>query len=409
MPETLTVIYLIYMFIVLYFLSLFVLTFIQNRKEIFSILKSNKKYSVSVLIPAFNEQDNIKNTVENVLKSNYKYLKEVIIINDGSTDKTLKIAKQLERKYSKVRVLDKKNSGKADSLNQALKIAKSELVAVVDADSYPDPDALNLMVGDFDDEKTGAVTTRILVRNRNKFIKKMQAVEYKVIAFTRKLLGFLDSIYVTPGPMALYRKSALLEISGFDRKNMTEDIEATWHLIHDGYKIRMSFLSKASTVAPDTLKKWFNQRIRWNIGGFQTILKYKHCFFRKGMLGFFILPFFSISLILGTFGLGLFGYRIFRRFLSSFLSSYYSVAAQTAILVLEDINLNPSVLNFLGVILFVFGLSFIFFALKFVNRHISEKESFFSVIFYSLIYILLRPLVLIVSLYKFLRGKYSWY
>ena len=408
MPEVLTVIYLVYMFIALYFMLLFILTFIQNRQEIFLIPKSDKKYSVSVLIPAFNEQDTIKSTVENVLKSDYKYLKEIIIINDGSTDDTLNIIEQLEKKYSKVKVLNKKNSGKADSLNNALKIAKGELVVVVDADSFPDVDAIGLMVGYFSDEQVGAVTTRILVRNRNNFIRKMQAVEYKVIAFTRKLLGFLDSIYVTPGPMALYRKSALLKIKGFDKKNMTEDIEATWHLIHDGYKIKMSFLSKASTVAPDTLKKWFKQRIRLNIGGFQTILKYKHCFFRKGMLGFFILPFFSISLVLGTFGLGLFVYRIFRRILSSYLSTYYSIAAQTAVLVLNDINFNPSILNFLGVILFVLGLSFVFFALRFVNKNIHEKESFFSVIFYSLIYILLRPLVLIVSLYKFLRGKYSW-
>ena len=236
----------------------------------------------------------------------------------------------------------------------------------------------------------------------------MQAAEYKIIAFTRKLLGFLDAIYVTPGPIALYNKSVLLQIGGFDKKNLTEDIEITWHLIHEGYKIKMSFLSKASTVAPDTLRKWFKQRIRWNIGGFQTILKYKHCFFRKGMLGFFILPFFAISLVLGTFGLGIFIYKTSTRFLSTYLSTKYSVAAQTAVLVLDDINFNPSVLNFLGVVLFIFGLAFIFFALKFVNRHIKEKESFFSVVFYSLVYILLRPLVLIVSLYKFSTGKYSW-
>ncbi|HED06248.1 MAG TPA: glycosyltransferase [Ignavibacteria bacterium] len=408
MPSILTITYLFYMFIALYFLFLFSLTFIQNKKEIFSEHKTKKNYSVSVLIPAFNEQDSIRGTVESILKSDYKYLKEIIIINDGSKDNTLKIAKELEKKYSNVRVLDKKNSGKADSLNQAFKIAEGELIAVVDADSYPDSNALSSMVGFFNDEKVGAVTTRILVRKRDNFLRKMQAVEYKVIAFTRKLLEFLDSIYVTPGPMALYRKDALSKIKGFDTKNMTEDIEATWHLIHDGYKIRMSFLSKASTIAPDTLKKWFVQRIRWNIGGFQTILKYKHCFFRKGMLGFFILPFFSVSLILGTFGLGLFIYRFSNRILSSYLSTKYSIAAQTAILTFKDLSLNPSILNFLGVILFVLSLAFVFFALRFVNRHILEKESFFSVIFYSLIYIMLRPIVLIISLYKFLRGKYSW-
>ncbi len=408
MPETIVIIYLIYIFIALYFLFLFTLTFLQNKKEIFSSPKIDKDYSVSVLIPAFNEEKSIEDTVESVLKSDYKNLVEIIIINDGSSDNTLKIAKKLEEKYSKVKVFDKENSGKADSLNQALKIVKGELIAIVDADSFPDKEALHSMIGYFEDEKVGAVTTRILVRNKNNFLRKMQAIEYKVIAFTRKILGFLDSIYVTPGPLALYRKSALSEIKGFDPKNMTEDIEATWHLIHDGYKVRMSFISKVTTVAPDTLKKWFTQRIRWNIGGYQTILKYKHCFFRKGILGLFILPLFSISLVLGVFGLSLFIYKISIRILSSYLSTKYSIAAQTAVFVLEDISFNPSILNFLGVILFILGLAFVFFALRLVNKHIKEKESFFSVIFYLLVYIVLRPIVLIVSLYKFLIGKYSW-
>ena len=408
MPETLTIVYLVYMFIALYFLCLFTLTFVQNRKEMFSIPELKKKYSVSVLIPAYNEENSIKGTVEAVLKSDYGNLVEVIILNDGSTDNTLKIVNELGKKYSKVKILNKKNSGKADSLNQALKIAKGEIIAVVDADSYPDLHAISSMVGFFSNENVGAVTTRILVRHRNNFLRKMQAIEYKVIAFTRKLLGFLDSIYVTPGPLALYRKSALIKIHGFDRKNMTEDIEVTWHLVHEGYDVKMSFVAKSATVAPDTLKKWFKQRIRWNIGGYQTILKYKRFFFRKGMLGFFILPFFSISLVLGVFGLGILFYRTSKRILSYYLSTSYSVSAQTALLTLEEINLNPSVLNFLGVVLFVLGMWFIFFALRYINTNINEKESFFSVIFYSLIYIMLRPLVLIWSLGKFMTGKYSW-
>ena len=408
MPETLTIIYLVYTFVALYFLFLFTLVFVQNRREIFTNPKTEKNFSVSVLIPAFNEEDSIKETVETVLKSDYKNIREILILNDGSTDKTLEIAKELERKHPLVKVIDKKNSGKADSLNYGINIAKGELIAVVDADSYPDERAIRLMAGFFEDEKTGAVTTRILVREKDNFLRKMQAIEYKVTPFTRKLLEFLDSIYVTPGPLVIYRRSAFVKIGGFDAKNMTEDIEATWHLIHDGYKIKMSFISESMTVAPNTLGKWFKQRIRWNIGGYQTILKYKKFFLRKGMLGFFILPFFSISLVLGVFGLGILGYRFFRRFLIYYLSTRDSIAAQTAILTMQDINLNPSVLNFLGIVAFVIGLMFIFFALKFVNKHLGEKENFFSVIFYSFVYILLRPIVIIVSLYKFLTGKYSW-
>jgi len=170
----------------------------------------------------------------------------------------------------------------------------------------------------------------------------------------------------------------------------------------------MSFIAKSTTVAPDTLKKWMVQRIRWNIGGYQCILKYKNSFFKRGMLGLFILPFFSVSLVLGTLGLGILVYRTFRRVYLYYLSTHYSLEAQTAILKLNDVNLSPSLLNFLGVVLFVLGLWFVYFALRYVNNHIKERESFFSVIFYSLVYIVLRPIVLVVSLFKFMRGNYSW-
>lgn len=408
MPELLTIVYLVYMFIAIYFLSLFTITFLQNRNEIFLVPKTGKNYPISVLIPAYNEEDGIKETIESVMKSDYGNLAEVIVIDDGSKDNTLKVANSLKEKYPSLIVFHKENSGKADSLNRALMMAKGELVAVVDADSYPDEHALSSMVGFFDDEKVGAVTTRILVKQRDNFLRKMQAVEYKVIAFTRKLLDFLDGIYVTPGPLALYRKSALIKIHGFDAKNMTEDIEATWHLIHDGYKVRMSFISKVATVAPDTLKKWFTQRVRWNIGGIQCISKYRNTIFKKGMLGLFIIPFFAVSLFLGVLGLGILFYRTFRNFIYSYLSTKYSFIAQTSIVTLSDINMNPSVLNFFGIVIFVFGMLFIFFALKIINGQIHEKESFFSVIFYSLVYATLRPVVLIWSLGKFMTGKYSW-
>ncbi len=408
MLDTLTLVYLSYMFITLYFLSLFTLAFVQNRKEIFTVPKVTKEYSVSVLVPAYNEEESIQSTVETILQSDYKNILEVIVINDGSKDGTLRIARGLEKKYSKVIVLDKQNSGKADSLNQALKIAKGELVAVVDADSYPDLHAIRSMVGYFDDAKVGGVTTRIQVKNKDNFLRKMQAVEYKVIAFTRKLLEFLDSIYVTPGPLAIYRKTALDKTHGFDKNNMTEDIEIAWHLVHENYLVKMSFVAKSTTDAPNTFRKWLKQRVRWNIGGYQTLLKYKNSFFRKNMLGYFILPFFSLGLILGVFGLGVFFYRFIRRIFYYYLSTHYSVAAQTALLNLNDINLSPSILNFLGIVLFVLGMWFIFLSLKYVNAHTNEKESFFSIVFYSLVYIMLRPIVLVISLGKFLTGKYSW-
>ena len=140
MPEILTIIYLVYMFIALYFMLLFILTFIQNRREIFLIPKSDKKYSVSVLIPAFNEQDTIKSTVENVLKSDYKYLKEIIIINDGSTDNSLKIMKRYKKKDKRIILLNnKKNLGIAKTRTKGLKKSKGKYIATFDADDISLP------------------------------------------------------------------------------------------------------------------------------------------------------------------------------------------------------------------------------------------------------------------------------
>ena len=137
------------------------------------------------------------------------------------------------------------------------------------------------MIGFFDDSKVGAVTSTVLVRNRNNFILKLQSIEYKVIKFSRKLLEFLDSIYVTPGPLAIYRKSAFDKVKGFDENNLTEDIEITWHLQLKGYKIKMSVPSRVYCVSPTRIKEWINQRNRWNIGGLQTVSKYRKNFLKK--------------------------------------------------------------------------------------------------------------------------------
>ena len=410
MVEFITWIYLFYMFIALYFLILFSLTFIKNRRHMFDYPKLTKSYRVSVLIPAYNEEDSIEGTVKSILDLDYKNIIEIIIINDGSKDKTKEIALSLEKKYDNVILFDKVNSGKADSLNQAIKIAKGELIVVVDADSYPSKDSFQKMIGFFDDLKVGAVTTRIFVREPKTFIQKLQSIEYRVIAFSRKLLGFLDAIYVTPGPLAIYRKSALEKIGGFDPKNITEDIEVTWHLTFEGYKVKMSLDPYVTTVSPNKFKAWFKQRIRWNIGGMQTISKYKKYFFRKGMLGFFILPFFTFSLLLGIIGLGIFIYKILRRFIISYLATKYSVESQVAILTLQDINLNPSILNFFGIILLILGAIFILFALFYVNKSLSKKDApFIPVVFYSLVYMTLYPIILITSLCKFLKGgKHLW-
>jgi len=404
-------IFFIYIFLSFYMLSLFVIIFIQNRKEIFSYPKGYPE-PVSIIMPCYNEGKNIGKAIESLLKLDWpKKMLEIIIVDDKSTDNSVKEIKKYTKKYKNVRlIINKKNSGgAAEPTNLGIKAAKFNYIAVADSDSSPEKDALIKMIGFLQkDKRVGGVTCAILAKNRTKFIEKLQAVEYTVIAFTRRLLDMVDAVYVTPGPFALYKKSVLLEIGLFDTKNMTQDIEIVWRMVYHGYLARMCLATKTHSIAPTKFKHWWNQRIRWNIGGLQTVIKYKSFFLRKGMLGAFILPFFIVSLITGLLGLGLFIYLITRRFWLSYLSTKFSLFAGTEIIRLSDFNLNPSILNFFGAVLFILGLIFTLVGLTIMQEKQLRNKHPFTLSFYFLLYLALYPLILITSIYKLWRGNYSW-
>ncbi len=403
-------IYLGYMFISLYFLSMFLLIYFKNRKSIFSYPESKKRYTVSFIVPAYNEERTIEETIKHIFNIDYK-IGEVIVVNDKSSDSTLEIVSEMKRKYKRLRIIDnKENLGKAGSINKALKIARGEIIAVVDADSYPSSDSLSKMVGFFDGEKVGAVTCPVVARNTDKFIEKLQAIEYKVIAFSRKLLDYVDAIYVTPGPLALYRKKALLRIGGFDEKNMTEDIEATWSLTHSGWGRRMCLSTTVSTTVPSKVRGWFVQRRRWNIGGLQCIHKYRKSLLnpKEGMLGFFIIPFFILSTFLGLLGLSIFFYLIVRRTISQFLLTKYSIATGASLVTLEDFYITPSILNYLGVILFILGLAFTLVILSILKEKILIKQNLLNISFYSIIYIAFYPLIMLNAIWHLIKRKRIW-
>ena len=396
------------MFISIYLMSLFIIIYVKSRKILFDYPKPEKKYTISVIIPVYDEQETIADTIKSVFQSKYP-LKEVIVINDCSKDNTKKVIESLMKKYLKLKLINNnKNLGKANSLNKGIKQAKSELIAIVDADSYPEPDAIAKMVGFFNDKKVGAVTNSILVKNKEKFIEKLQAFEYAVIAWTRKLLDYIDSVYVTNGPLSIYRTNALKEVNGFDPKNLTEDIEVTWHLLSKGYKAKMSLAAKTYSTVPSTFNGWKKQRIRWNIGGLQTINKYKNLIFKKNMLGYFIIPFFVLSLVLGIIGLIIFLYVFIRRSLSAYLSTSYSIYAQTALLTLQDINLTPSILVYFGLTLFFLGLFFTIFALRIMKEEQLKRENIFNLLFYTLIYLTGFPILMVISIFKLATKKLEW-
>src|SRR3989344_2964840 len=173
--EFLPYIYLTYMFISIYMLSLFLIIYFRNKNNFFYYPEITKNYSISFITPAYNEEITIKETIEHIFDIDYDNIKEVIIVNDCSKDNTQKIIESLLTKYQKLRLINnEKNLGKAASLNKAWKTVNSELVAVVDADSFPKSDSLKKMMGYFDNEKVGAVTCPILVKNKINFWSRLQ-------------------------------------------------------------------------------------------------------------------------------------------------------------------------------------------------------------------------------------------
>jgi cellulose synthase/poly-beta-1,6-N-acetylglucosamine synthase-like glycosyltransferase len=256
---------------------------------------------VSVLIPAYNEGDSIRKTVNSVLAMDYpKNRLEVIVIDDASGDETGRIAHELEAEGRIKVIVNPKNRGKAYSLNRALKVAKYDIIACIDADSTVEPDILRKMIPPLlENGKVASVTPALKVLKPENLLEKIQHAEYILNIFLRKSLSVIDSIHVTPGVFSIYRKSVLEEIGGFDEKNLTEDMEIALSIQNAGYRIENRLDAISYTICPSKLRNLFDQRIRWYRGALQNTVKYRHMIFRKryGNLGMFLLPFNFISIL----------------------------------------------------------------------------------------------------------------
>ena len=251
----LTGIYLFYIFVGMYFLFLFIVIYFRTFKKFNDYEKEYKKYDIGVVIPCYNEGESVILCVEKFLETNQKKLiKKIVIVDDCSEDNSYEILKEFEKKYSGLVKVVKtpKNTGcAAGSKNYGSKFIKEEIIAFSDADSFVSKDIFEKTLGFFNNEKVAGITPSILVYNRKNILERIQGIEYSIIRFTRKLLEYVDSIYVTPGPLALYKRDIFEKIGRFDDNNLTEDIEITWRLVLKGYNVKMSTLPKVYTIVPD--------------------------------------------------------------------------------------------------------------------------------------------------------------
>ena len=400
------IIYYIVAFVAVYFMFLFLLLFIAHRKKLSNVPTMKKFPSLSIIIPAYNEEKTIGKTIKAVKNLLYPKKFEIIVVNDSSTDKTCSIAK----KFKDVKVISKQKGGKASALNLGLKYAKGEIVACIDSDSYPERHALLRAVGFFEKKNVASVTASIFVKNPRTIIQRLQQIEYVITAWNRKLLQYLNSIYVTPGPMSLYRKDVLIKVGGFDEENLTEDIEIAWRLMRYRYKIRMSLDSNIYTTVPKTLKEWWHQRTRWSIGGLQTTSKYFHLFLNRSFsnLGMFLLPFFSVSYVLSILGLFLLSYIIFDWLIGFvyFIIAYYKFGF--GISGFMTFSFMPDIFLVLGIFTFLLSVVYLRVNLTTMKRPIKYRRRAKELLIYLSVYGVIYPFNLIYSFFKFLLKKYEW-
>ncbi len=242
--------------------------------------KPTKYPGVSVLVPMWNESATIADTLDSVIAMKNKYNGdfEIIVIDNNSTDNGPQIISNYEKKYNYIKLIyEKEKQGKSFAVNKGIKEAKYELIVTIDADSFPYANSLEYMVGYFDDPKTGAVVSKLRVRNPRNILEKFQNIEYFYSNFYVLSLDYLDSIFVARGPLSIFRKSILQDIDGFvDAKvTPTEDMEVTFRVRKAGYNIRVSKKAFVETKVMPTLRTLYKQRMRWNTGTIKTFLLHK--------------------------------------------------------------------------------------------------------------------------------------
>jgi cellulose synthase/poly-beta-1,6-N-acetylglucosamine synthase-like glycosyltransferase len=236
---------------------------------------------VSILVPCYNEEKVIKASLESLMRLSYPRY-EIIVIDDGSTDETYLIAKNME--YSdgqkSLKAYTKPNSGKAHALNFGIEKARGELFLAVDADSKISIDALELMVPYFDDPKIAAVAGSVYVTNTDNLWTKLQALEYiQGLNLVRNGQAYFKLVNIIPGPIGMFRKKRVQEIGKYTDDTYAEDCDLTLRLIEAGYRIDYEIDAISYTEAPESLLDLLKQRYRWTRGILQSILKHKRKLF----------------------------------------------------------------------------------------------------------------------------------
>ncbi|WP_022685996.1 polysaccharide deacetylase family protein [Sphingomonas phyllosphaerae] len=231
--------------------------------------------TVSVIIPAYNEERVISSSVARVLSSDYPDL-QVIVADDGSRDGTSAAVAAAFANDPRVTLLTLENGGKAAALNRALLQATGEVVIALDADTQFEIETITRLVRWFADPRIGAVAGDARVGNRVNLVTRWQAIEYITAQnLERRALAGFDAMTVVPGAVGAWRRAALDAVGGYPEDTLAEDQDLTIAIQRAGWRVTYDPRAVAWTEAPETFRALAKQRYRWAFGTLQCLWKHR--------------------------------------------------------------------------------------------------------------------------------------
>jgi cellulose synthase/poly-beta-1,6-N-acetylglucosamine synthase-like glycosyltransferase len=305
-----------------------------------SLVLSPLSPKISIIAPAFNESKTIIDNVRTLLSLYYNNF-EVILVNDGSTDNTFEMIKEeyelikvnyyfdyhipCERirgvyksknpSYNRLIVIDKKNGGKADSLNAGINICQSSLFISIDADSIIETDSILKLVKPFLEEKDRKVigaggVIRIVnscdvergqirqIHLPGQMLPRLQVLEYtRAFLLGRMAWSRLDGLMLISGAMGIFDRETVIKGGGYSIKTVGEDMELVLRmrrrLAEEGVKYEVTYIPDPLcwTQVPSDVKSLYTQRTRWTRGLVESLWTHRKIFFHKiygrlGLLGY---------------------------------------------------------------------------------------------------------------------------
>lgn len=232
---------------------------------------------VSIVLPAFNESEVIEVAIRSLLKLDYPRY-EIIVVDDGSTDDTARLASAFEGEFDSVRVqvYSKLNGGKASALNLGLRMADYPFVVTMDGDSILAPNALRDSMHHFLRPDVAAVAGNVKVGNRVNLLTRLQALEYiEGLNIPRRAQATIRAVNIVPGPVGIFRRDILLQVGGYDSDTFAEDTDLTLKLLASGWRVVYEERAVARTEAPESLLELMKQRYRWTRGILQALDKHR--------------------------------------------------------------------------------------------------------------------------------------